>query len=885
MIAALLVLAALVAAAVHSILLALGRSPSPSTRIQIASAATPPAVFVLGSATQLNWSITQAAPYVLGAGIGAAALLVLTPGRTTTNTGAAVGQAAWMLTCLGAVTAERLYPESGRGQAIWSVLALVIFLGTARVGRRWRSTPAPGAGAIVAALGCIGIVLPLVPGVGMDVNGAPGWIAIGPLTGQPGELARLLLVVGTGLMLFAAGPALRAGRPSSTIAASWPLLVAAMIGAYTADFGPVLVLGVAVGIMILLNRPTPKHTAVLLSVSTLLIALTMLSVNRLRERVEQMLHPVAPSGDLHNTGAALRAVAHGGILGTGFGQGNPHAIANIENDFVLAAVAEERGLVGIVIVALLFAATTASSWMSALRATTEGPRLAAAGLTAMLTVQALYVAFATLTVFPITGMVVPFLSHGGSALLGMWASLGLIVGVGSHHVLRRDDKTYGANLTQRMELASTLTATAWVGVVIATALVITTQPAGSAPDAPLWKGALVTGDATPLITATSGRQPNRTVTPTSPYDAHTVTYLDNETGQRSCARSLSQKLIGGQCIPRTVVTSLRDSVQQSAEAAMINPGDAVALDLTTGHVIALYERPRTDIEGDDAPPSSSPIEIQSAPGSTFKTVTAAAALTQGVDVSTPVHDTYTPPGGFGVIRNAGGVEGGGPLTQAISESSNTAFAEIALRTGGDAITTAAASLSAWHQWGTDHFGTAIDTGPNLDDPDALARTGFGQQGVRATPMAMAIVAGRIATNGLSLDPVLEAGTCSSSGDFVTSEQSPSVAPDELSNTIAEPIRDGMELAVSEGHAGVLDSLPFSVGAKTGTAEDETGSYDGWVMAYAPAEDPKYSVAVRIWADPVNNISRSGAADAAPVAASLLTAAMALPDPPNPCATH
>lgn len=881
MIAAVLVLAALVSAAVHTLLLALGRSSS-STRTQIACAATPPAVFVLGSAAQLDWSIAQAAPYVIGAGVGAAALLVLTPGRTTTNTGVVVGQAAWMLTCLGAVTAERLYPGSGRGQAIWSALALVIFLVAARAGSRWRSTPASTIGAVFATLGCIGIALPLVPGIGIEVNGAPGWIAIGPVMGQPGELARLLLVIGAGLMLFAAGPALRAGRPSSTIAASWPLLVAAMIGAYTADFGPVLVLGVAVGIMILLNRPTPKHTAVLLGGAALAVALTMMSVSRLRERVDQMLHPVAASGDLHNTGAALRAVAHGGILGTGFGQGNPHAIANIENDFVLAAVAEERGLVGIVIVALMFGATTAACWMSALRATTEGPRLAAAGLAAMLTVQALYVSFATLTVVPITGMVVPFLSRGGSALLGMWMSLGLIVGVGSRHVIRRNGETHGARLVQGMEMASTLTATSWVGVVLATVLVITTQPAGSSPDAPSWKGALVSGDGTALITATDGRQPDRSLISSSPYDARTVTYVDEQTGDGSCVQSLSQRLIGGQCIPQTVVTSLRDSVQQAAETAMTSPGDAVALDLKTGQVVALYERSRPNLE--DSALGPSPVEVPSAPGSTFKTVTAAAALTEGVDVSTPILDTFTPPGGFGVIRNAGGVEGGGPLSEAIAESSNTAFAELALRAGGDAIATAAATLSAWHQRGSDDYGPSIETGPNLQDPDALARTGFGQQGVRATPLAMAVVAARIATSSRSLDPALEAGSCSSSGDFVRSEQFLSTL-DELPDEIVEPIRVGMELAVTEGHAGALGSLPFSVGAKTGTAEDQAGLYDGWVMAYAPADNPRYSVAVRIWADPVDNISRSGAVDAAPVAGSLLTAAMTLPDPPNPCATN
>ncbi len=881
MIAAVLAFLSLAAAGGHIVLLASGRGPTFEARTQVALAAVPPAVLVLASTAQLNWSITQAAPYVAGAGIGAALLFVLIPGRTTIPSGVVIGQAAWILTCLGTVTAERLYPGSGQEQAIWSVIALLAFLCAARVGGRWRSTPAPHIGAAVATLGCIGIVLPLVPGVGIEVNNAPGWIQFGPLTGQPGELARMLIVAGTGLMLFASGPALRAGRLSSTIVACWPLLIAVIIGAYTADFGPVLVLGAAVGSMILLNRPLPQHTVLLLTVSATAVVAAMLSISRLRERIDQMLHPVTASGDLHNTGAALRAFAHGGVLGRGFGDGNPHAIANIENDFVFAAVAEERGLIAVAIVVLLFAALTTACWTSALRATSEGPRLAAAGLAAMLTIQALYVALATLTVVPVTGMVVPFLSHGGSALTGMWISLGLITGVGSHHVLRHDDKTSGFRLARRMKMASTLTATAWVGVVVAAVLATYTQPAGASPATPSWKGALITGDGTSLITATEGRQPARTPAPTPPYTLNTVTYLDDATAQHSCVKSLYQSLVGGQCVPRTVVASLRDMVQRSAEAAMTGPGDVVALDLRTGHVVALYERPRPNL-GDDAR-RSSPADYQSAPGSTFKAITAAAALSQGADVSTPLRETYTPPGGFSAIRNAGGAEGGGTLTKALAESSNTAFAEIAIRTGGAAITEAADLLSTWTQWGTDDRRTAIDTGPDLDDPDALARTGFGQQGVRATPLAMAVVAGRIATNGQSPDPTLEAGTCSASAEFAEAERPQSGL--ELSDEITGPIREGMEHAVSEAHSGTLDSLPFPVAAKTGTAEDQNGLYDGWVMAYAPADNPRFSVAVRIWSDPIEQLSRSGAADAAPVAAAVLAAAMNTPEIPNPCATN
>ncbi|QXU56634.1 FtsW/RodA/SpoVE family cell cycle protein [Rhodococcus sp. LW-XY12] len=883
MIASLLAFVSLAVASVHVLLLMSGRNPVRSQIRRDVLVAAPPAVLVLASTAQLNWSILQALPYVVGASLGAVLLLRLAPVRSTPASGVALAQSAWMLTCLGAVTAERLYRGAGQGQAVWAVLGLMVFALASWFGARWRSTPPAQLGAIVAAVGCVGIVLPLVPGIGVDINGARGWVQIGPLLGQPGEIARVFIVVGIGLMLCAAGPALRFGRIAPACLACSPFLVAAAIGAYTADFGPVLVLGAAVGAMVLLCRPRPRHALVLVAAAGGVTFALMMGVSRLRARVEQMLHPATPAGDLHNTGAALRAFANGGLFGRGFGDGDPHAIANVENDFVLAAVAEERGLVGIVAVLILFGVLTTACWTVALRATSEGPRLSAAGLVSMLTVQALYVASATLTVVPVTGMVVPFLSHGGSALVGMWISIGLVLGIGSHPVVPPTGGTSGAKLAHRMTSASRISAAAWAVVAVIATVVVTTQPvAASSTSQTRWKSALVTRDGTTLISATNERQPDRSPVAQTAFAPDLVNFVDNATGQQSCTKSWLQSFVAGQCIPQPVVTSLRDSVQGAVEASMTVPGDAVGLDLHSGEVIALYERPRPNTSGGIA--TLSPVERPSAPGSTFKTVTAAAALSHGIDGSTPQREIYTPPGGVGDVVNAWRGPGGGSLPTALAESSNTAFAEIAIRAGGPVLTETAEMLSSWYRWGTDDHGLGIDVGPNLDDPDVLARSGFGQEGVRATPLAMAVVAGKIASGGTSPNPTLEAGTCSRSGQFVAKTP---LADDSwtIGDHVTDPIREGMTRAVTEGHSGVLDAMSFSVAAKTGTAEDPEGFYDGWVIAYAPVETPRFSVAVRIWADHESLTSRTGAMDAAPVAAALLNAAMNTAETSNPCTSE
>lgn len=314
MIASLLAFAALGAVAVCSLVLAFGKTPTLPPQFPFALATASPAVLVLASTAQLNWSITAAAPYILGAALGAVLLLRLTPGVAHTPSSIVVGQAAWSLTCLGSLTAERLYPGSGRTQAMWATLAIFVFLAAAWLGKRWRSTPSSRTGAAIAALGCIGILLPSAPGIGVDVNGAPGWIELGPMVGQPAEIARPLIVIGTGIMLHTAGPSLRSGRISYALGACWPLAVAAFVGAYTSDFGPVLVLSAAVGAMLLLCRPRPKHILMLFAAAAVTGAALVVSVSVLRERVDQMLHPVTALGDLHNTGAALRAFANGGLV-------------------------------------------------------------------------------------------------------------------------------------------------------------------------------------------------------------------------------------------------------------------------------------------------------------------------------------------------------------------------------------------------------------------------------------------------------------------------------------------------------------------------------------------------------------------------------------------
>lgn len=843
----------------------------------------PPALLVLVSLAQLGWTPIRSAPYVVAAG-AVVLLLVIVTTRVTGATASIAGiTGAWMLSCLGAVTAERLYQESGVDQAYWLCLAALVFVIAAIIGSRWRTTPPLNVGAGIAVIGCVLLMLPLIPGIGVRMYGAPGWITVGPLTGQPGDIARLLIIAGMGTMYYAVGPAVRAGRLGPVVRSSWPMLAAAGIGGLTSDLGPVLVLGGAVAIMLGLCGPPLRILLGMLAVITVAAMGLFVVVGKLRDRLDQMLNPITSDGKYQNTGLAQLALARGGGFGTGFGHGNPHSVANVDNDFVLAGIGEERGMLALVAVLALFTAVTIAVWASARRASSGGPRLVAAGLAAMLTVQSVYVVCAALNIAPVTGMVVPFLSRGGSSLMGVWGLLGVAVGLGAH----RERKVYSRaehTLGDRVDLAGHITVAAWMTLCALLLVLPTLRPiapndvtTATAPG----KGPMVLRDGTPAILVSIDGDDDRLSPDVAPENRAAFNFADSVTGLGACSYEWSDEIVMRKPC-RTVVSSIAPAVQDAARTAFLDAGvegDAVAIDTASGEILALYSTPQSRQPAgiEDGEVASPAVYTASAPGSTFKVVVAAAATNAGINTTTPVLDSYVPPGGTSAIHNAGLVDGGGRLETALAESSNTAFADIATRTGGDDISAMAETLSSWpYQPGTFANISRITVGVDLDDPDALARTGIGQQDVRATPLAMAVVAGNLTTNGAMPSPRLQAGLCDGT-TFARADGH--LNAETLSPTVTTPVLDGMRQAVTTGHAGALADLDIPIAAKTGTADDGQDVYDGWIIATST----QIAVAVRIWASEAG-VSRSGAADASPIASNVLqTAQRGIGEDVNPCA--
>jgi penicillin-binding protein A len=339
-------------------------------------------------------------------------------------------------------------------------------------------------------------------------------------------------------------------------------------------------------------------------------------------------------------------------------------------------------------------------------------------------------------------------------------------------------------------------------------------------------------------------------------------------------------------------------LQRQAHAALGDrPGAAVLLDARTGAVLALASTPSFDpnrlvvvTEGDREPASAAWTALTSdpraplvqratsglyPPGSTFKTVTAAAAIERGIAAPETVYEDA----GALVIGGHELIEANRPnpeqtlwtVTEAFAWSLNVVFAQIGLQLGGDSLADAA---RGWGWEGAIPFDlpaaeSRVSTTPGfLDDPVALAETAFGQGELQATPLQMALVAAGLANGGEVMRPYLVVSLVSPDGE-TTVETRPQSWRRGAGREAAAQTAAMMVNAVTSGALGAAFVPGYEIGGKTGTAETAGETPHAWFIGFIgnPGEAPRYAVAVVVEA------AGSGAQVALPIGRDLLVAAM------------
>jgi cell division protein FtsW len=274
------------------------------------------------------------------------------------------------------------------------------------------------------------LVAVLVPGVGVEVNGAKRWIGAGLFQVQPSELAKVALIL-YGAHLLATRPKL-----TRTIGDMVPFLSAialiCLLVVLEPDLGTAMVACFSSAAMLVAAGARIRDLALLGAAVAVVIGLAIMIEPYRMERLTGFIDPGAdPAGAGFQANQARIAMGSGGLFGVGLGESLQKAfyLPEAHTDMIAAVIGEELGLMGIAMVVGLFGMFGYAGLRTAQRARDRYTKLLAAGLTALVLVQASINLFAVLGLAPLTGVPLPFVSYGNSSLLTMLAAVGLLLNI------------------------------------------------------------------------------------------------------------------------------------------------------------------------------------------------------------------------------------------------------------------------------------------------------------------------------------------------------------------------------------------------------------------------------------------------------------------------
>jgi penicillin-binding protein A len=379
----------------------------------------------------------------------------------------------------------------------------------------------------------------------------------------------------------------------------------------------------------------------------------------------------------------------------------------------------------------------------------------------------------------------------------------------------------------------------------------------------------------------------------------------NGSDQRLFGRRLADFFTGRDPRGGNVATTINPQVQQAAWDAMEDgcngpcKGSVVALEPSTGRILAMVSAPSYDPnllakhnvdeqattwqqlrDNPDNPLLNRAISETYPPGSTFKVLTTAAALQTGATENTQL--TAEPriplPNSTATLENFGGAScGGGPtasLRDAFAKSCNTAFVQLGIDTGADALRSTAQAFGLDVTPPTIPLQVAESTVGPIPDAAALGMSSIGQKDVALTPLQNALVAATIANKGVAMRPYL---VDSLKGPDLAniSTTSPREERRAVTQQVADTLTDLMVAAeqVTQQKGAIAG---VQIASKTGTAEHGTDPRNtpphAWYIAFAPAQAPKVAVAVLV-EDGGDRLSATGGALAAPIGRATIAAAL------------
>ena len=354
---------------------------------------------------------------------------------------------AGLLTAVGLTIIYRLNPEDARRQVTWVAVGLGVFAATL-VWLRWDYRALERYKYVFGVTAIVLLLLPSMPGLGHEVNGVQLWVKAGPLQFQPGELAKIFLIVFLAAYLRDKREVLAQGRIKDfgPLLAIWGAAMLVLV--QTSDLGSALLtFGIFLG---MLYAATGRALYVAAGLALFFAGAAALynALDRVQQRVLVWLHPwtdervpcMVSGGvdfrqncDSYQLVKSLYSIANGGYGGTGLGRGTfttvdgSEIIPHLNTDFVYSALAQELGLIGSAALLCLFMVFVARGMRVALVAQDGFSKLLAAGLTFGFALQTFIIVGGVLRVVPLTGITLPFVSYGGSSILANFVMLALLL--------------------------------------------------------------------------------------------------------------------------------------------------------------------------------------------------------------------------------------------------------------------------------------------------------------------------------------------------------------------------------------------------------------------------------------------------------------------------
>ena len=852
----------------------------------------------------------------------------------------------FLLSGVGITYLTRLKPELAVNQVVWlfvSVAAMVAVLAFARDFERLAQYK--------YTIGIVGVVLLLLPAVvGREISGSKLWVYIGGFGFQPGEFAKILIVLFLAFYLASNREALsismRRVGPFSVprLRMLTPLLVmwgiSLLLVVFERDLGSALLFFVF--FVIMLYVATGRASYVL--VSFLLLAVggvfCYFAFSHVRTRVSIWLDPWADAaGGGYQIVQSLYSLADGGLVGAGIGKGLPTYIPVVESDFIFSAIAEESGLLGGAAVLICFLLLAVRGFATAARAKSDSAAFAAVGLTSALCFQAFLIVGGVTKLLPLTGVTLPFMSQGGTSLLASFLIVGLLLragddGTGHGAELKPSADNAGSTLLGtangageligeagravdgvvhgshvrgsfkvqsaesgvlgRVALGKRLTALITVfsllfAVLIANLTYVMEIDAGRvqslsnnnhtiAKTAYVQRGAIVTSDGVTL--AESLQQSDGTYLRSYPLGslaAHTVGYISTQYGTsgvestmnetltghadysnwRSALYSLAGVQVSGSTVSLTINSQIQKAVEQALEGYT---GAIVVLNPKTGAVLAKASSPTysndelsTVVSGGGSQMLDRATQALYAPGSTFKTVTLAAALDSGIAT---LDTEYEAPssieiGSAEVTNYKNNDYGKITLKDAIAVSSNTALAQVGDSLGAGKLVSYANAFGFGSELGLDFSCRASlmpDAGEMTEWETAWAACGqpVGEHaspaGPQTTVMQNAVIAAAIANGGVAMNPYVVDHVLSPEGTVVSTTQPKSLGQ-AVSADAASQAKEALLACVEEGSGQRAQVSGTRVAGKTGTAEVGDGNANSLFIGFAPYDNPTLAVSV------------------------------------------